>query len=59
MAERLVDTHAHLDWKDFNTDLEETIARASAAGVDTIIAVGTDLESSRKSLEISSRYAGS
>ncbi len=36
----LTDSHAHLDFEDFEHDLEAVIARARAAGVARIIAVG-------------------
>jgi len=35
-----VDSHAHLDGGQFDTDREEVIARARAAGVQTIVAIG-------------------
>ncbi len=35
-----VDSHAHLDGKQFQADREQVIARAREAGVETIIAVG-------------------
>lgn len=35
-----IDSHAHLDGKRFDEDREQTIARAQAAGVDTILAIG-------------------
>src|SRR6202051_1055305 len=35
-----VDSHAHLDGKQFDTDREQVIARAREAGVDTIVAIG-------------------
>lgn len=35
-----VDSHAHLDGKQFQTDREEVIARAREAGVETIVAIG-------------------
>jgi TatD DNase family protein len=36
----LVDSHAHLEGKQFNSDREQVIARAKEAGVQTIVAVG-------------------
>jgi TatD DNase family protein len=35
-----VDSHAHLDGKQFDSDREQVIARARAAGVETIVAIG-------------------
>ncbi|MGC1372375.1 MAG: TatD family hydrolase [Candidatus Sulfotelmatobacter sp.] len=35
-----VDSHAHLDGKQFDSDREQVIARARAAGVQTIVAIG-------------------
>jgi len=35
-----VDSHAHLDGKQFQTDREQVIARAREAGVETIVAIG-------------------
>ena len=54
----LIDTHAHLDMRDFDADRSETITRALDAGVGNIITVGTDLESSKKAIEISEHYSG-
>ena len=52
----LIDTHAHLDYPDFEPDLEGVIARASEAGVKRIITIGTGLESSRRSVALSDRF---
>ncbi|MDD5084629.1 MAG: YchF/TatD family DNA exonuclease [Candidatus Omnitrophica bacterium] len=52
----LTDTHAHLDFEEFDNDRELTIKRSSEAGVSYIINVGADLESSRKSLELAKKY---
>jgi len=38
---KLVDSHCHLDDEQFAPDREETIARARAAGVETMLAIGT------------------
>jgi TatD DNase family protein len=35
-----VDSHAHLDGKQFDSDREEVLARARAAGVETMVAIG-------------------
>lgn len=54
----MIDTHAHLDVGEFDKERDETIARALAAGVVNIITVGTDLESSKKAVELAERYTG-
>jgi TatD DNase family protein len=51
------DTHAHLDYPEFAGELPQLIARAKTAGIAKIIAVGTDLESSRRVLELSRQFA--
>ena len=51
-----VDSHAHLFFKDYEDDLDEVIKRAQDAGVNYIINPGTDLETSKKSIELSERY---
>jgi TatD DNase family protein len=38
---RLVDSHCHLDDHQFDADREEAIGRARAAGVETMLAIGT------------------
>lgn len=52
----LFDTHAHLDFEDFDADRDELIGRARAAGVVNIVNVGFELDSSRKALQMSERY---
>lgn len=37
----LIDSHCHLDSSEFDADREEAIARAVAAGVDRMVAIGT------------------
>ena len=56
MQDRIVDTHAHLDDKRFDTDRPEVIARAIDAGVSFIIVPGTDLETSRRAIELTEEY---
>lgn len=52
----LIDTHAHLDFKQFDQDREEVIKRAFAVGVEKIINVGTTLEGSKKSIELAEKH---
>jgi TatD DNase family protein len=52
----LIDSHAHLDFRQYDGDREATIARARSAGVAGIVNVGTDLGSSRASVALAERY---
>ncbi len=47
----LTDTHSHLFWDSFQDDLDEIIQKSLDAKVNTIINVGTDLETSLKAIE--------
>jgi TatD DNase family protein len=53
---KLVDTHAHLYSGEFDKDIEEVLGRAKDAGVAYIICPGTDIETSRRSIEIAEKY---
>lgn len=50
------DTHAHLDYPDYANDIAEVIARAKAAGIVKIICIGTDLESSRRAIQLAEKF---
>ena len=52
----MVDTHAHLDMNVFDKDRLDVIARAKEANVNSIINVGTNLESSKKAIELAEKY---
>ncbi|WP_062107797.1 TatD family hydrolase [Bacillus niameyensis] len=52
----LFDTHVHLNADQFAEDLEETIARAQAAGVEFMTVVGFDRETIEKAIELVDRY---
>ena len=53
----LVDSHAHLEMKDFDRDRDRVIARALEAGVGYIITVGTTLPDIEKALQIAEQYS--
>lgn len=52
----MMDTHTHLDFKEFNPDREEVIRRYFAGNGEKLINVGCDFNSSRKSIELAQRY---
>ncbi len=52
----MIDTHAHLDMKDFDKDRQATLDRALEGGITHIITIGIDLSSSLKALELAKTY---
>jgi len=58
MTFSLIDTHAHLDMEEFDSDRLEIIYRAKEAGVRSIISVGIDLASSLKAKNLSQSNEG-
>jgi len=52
----LIDTHAHLQMKDYKHDCDEVISRAFDAGVDYIINASFDLISSQQAVELADKY---
>lgn len=48
----LIDSHAHLDMKDFDEDRDEVLDRAARAGVVRVLNPGFNLESSRRSVSL-------
>jgi len=52
----LIDSHAHLEMKEFDADRKDVIERAGLAGVDVMVTVGTNLALSRKALTIARQY---
>jgi TatD DNase family protein len=55
---RITDTHAHLFWDSFREDFAEVIARAQEAGVERMVVVGTDVETSRAAFATCARAPG-
>ncbi|HDH31690.1 MAG TPA: hydrolase TatD, partial [Candidatus Wolfebacteria bacterium] len=52
----LIDTHCHLDSKDFDKDREEVIKRARKVGVQKMINVGCDIKQSKNSIALAEKY---
>ena len=53
---KLTDTHTHLHFGQYQSDLEDVVSRAQEAGVRKILTLGTDLPSSMTSLNIALRH---
>jgi TatD DNase family protein len=52
----VIDSHAHLHRAEFDSDREEALARARAAGVRLIVEAATDAASARRVLELVRRH---
>lgn len=52
----LIDSHAHLDFEQFQGELEAVLTRAREAGVHHTITVGTSLQSSLQAKELAARH---
>lgn len=52
----LIDTHAHIQMREFDADRAEVLARATAAGIGLMITVGYHLAASRKAVEAAQQY---
>jgi len=52
----LIDTHAHLDYPDYDPDRPDVLQRAVDAGVTRLISIGTDVESSQRAVKLAEAY---
>ncbi len=52
----LIDSHAHIYYRDYAGDFDDMLKRAEDAGVSAIVVVGTDIESSRESVELAEKH---
>ncbi len=52
----LIDSHAHIYYRDYTGDFADMLKRAEDAGVAAILVVGTDIESSRESVGLAEKY---
>ena len=52
----MIDTHCHLDMKQFDTDREEVIKRARDKGCEALITVGSDLRGTIGGMELAQKH---
>jgi Tat protein secretion system quality control protein TatD with DNase activity len=51
-----IDSHAHLEMKEFDADRDAVVGRAAAAGLSAIITVGTTIPDCEKVAALARRY---
>ncbi len=51
-----IDSHAHLEMADFDSDREAVVGRAAAAGLTAIITIGTTLPDCEKAVSLAGMY---
>lgn len=52
----LIDTHCHLEWESYSSELDQVLERARAAGVGSIVTIGTDAASLVSSRVLVTRF---
>lgn len=52
----MIDSHAHLDFPQYDKDRDKVIESGFQNGLEAVINIGVDLESSRKSIELAEKY---
>ncbi len=55
---QLIDSHCHLNLSAFSEDVDVTVQRAYAAGVEKMLVVGTNMADSIKAIEVAHQYSG-
>ncbi|OYP37738.1 TatD family hydrolase [Rhodopirellula sp. MGV] len=58
MTLRLFDTHAHLNTDAFDDSVQDVVQRARDAGVEGIMVIGIDAETSRRACDLAAEYPG-
>jgi TatD DNase family protein len=57
-VDTLIDTHAHLDFPELVSEVDDVVKRAAGAGVTRIITIGTTVASSRQAVRLAAKYPG-
>jgi TatD DNase family protein len=56
LSAKLIDTHCHLDFPEFDHDRDAVVRRSAENGIDYIINIGSSLAGSKRSLELAQEY---
>jgi TatD DNase family protein len=52
----MIDSHCHLDLKPFRSLLDQVLSSAREVGVHTVVNIGADIETSRRSVELAANH---
>ena len=52
----MIDSHVHLNMRDYRDDLDEVVERARLAGVTAMMNIGFDLDSSKATVALTEKY---
>jgi len=52
----MIDSHAHLDFPQYDSDRDDVIREGFNNGLEAVVNIGVDLETSRKSIELAEKY---
>ncbi|NLP18071.1 MAG: hydrolase TatD, partial [Firmicutes bacterium] len=53
----LIDSHCHIQDREFDADREDVLARAKGAGVEYVLAIGSTLSSSRRARDLAQKHS--
>jgi TatD DNase family protein len=53
-----IDTHCHIEMKEFDRDRDEVLARSREAGIESLITIGSDLEGTLKGVALAEQHTG-
>lgn len=53
----MIDSHCHLDSRVYNNEVEPLLTQAKAAGVDAVVTIGADMESSENVVKLAAAHA--
>jgi len=56
LSAKLIDTHCHLDFSEFDRDRDTVVRRSLDNGIEYIINIGSSLAGSKRSLELAQEY---
>lgn len=52
----MIDSHCHLDSREYTGQVDSFVAQAKSAGVNTLVSIGADLDSSERAVAIAEKF---